>query len=54
MLGWTILFALMALPGAGAAVSKYPGTASLKTTGIIFTSLFLLSVLTMLARGRAR
>ena len=54
MLGWTILFFLMALPGAAAAAAGYPTATSLKSVSVVFTLLFLLSVLTRLARSRVR
>jgi uncharacterized membrane protein YtjA (UPF0391 family) len=53
MLGWMILFALMALPGAAAAMAGHPAVA-LTTTTVLFAFLFLLTLLISLVRGRAR
>jgi|HubBroStandDraft_6_1064221.scaffolds.fasta_scaffold1823187_2 hypothetical protein len=54
MLGWMILFALMALPGVAAAISGYPASVSVKTVSVVFTVLFLASLLTAMAREKAR
>jgi hypothetical protein len=54
MLGWMILFALMILPGAAAAMTGHAGATSLKTTSVVFGALFLVSVLTRVVRGRAQ
>ena len=53
MLGWLILFASMAAPGAVATVTGDPAAASVKTAGLVFTILFVIGLLTRLARGRA-
>lgn len=53
MLGWTILFALMALPGMGTAVSRHPA-ASLEISSLVFVVLFCLSLCTQAMRSRAR
>jgi uncharacterized membrane protein YtjA (UPF0391 family) len=54
MLGWTILFGLMTLPGAAATMSGYPAAASVKTAAVVFAILFVMSLLTQFARSRAR
>jgi ABC-type Mn2+/Zn2+ transport system permease subunit len=54
MLGWMILFALMILPGAAAAMTGHANATSLKTTSLIFGALFVTSVLARMVRGRAR
>ena len=54
MLGWTILFAIFALPGAAVEVIGYPGAISLKTTSAVFTVLLLIVLLTRWVRGTAR
>jgi hypothetical protein len=51
MLGWTILFALFALPGATAAAMGYPGAISLKTASAVFTVLLLMFILTRWVRS---
>jgi len=53
MLGWMILFALLTLPGAAAAVVGYPASLSLKSTSVIFAILFVVALLTRTIR-RAR
>ncbi len=53
VLGWTILFALMALPGVGTAVSRHPA-ASLEISSFVFAVLFLLALFTQAMRSRAR
>jgi hypothetical protein len=53
MLGWMIVFALMAVMGF---LSMLMGTAAVlpaKTVGLLFTTLFVLSLLTLAARRRA-
>jgi hypothetical protein len=54
MLGWMILFALMAVPGATAAVAGFHGANSLKTASVIFAFLLLISLLTRVVRGNSR
>jgi hypothetical protein len=52
MLGWMIVFALMAALGF---LSMLMGTAAMlpaKTIGLLFTLLFVLSLLTRATRGR--
>jgi hypothetical protein len=51
MLGWMILFALMTLPGAAAAVAGYHTGASLKTTSVVFAALFMVALFTRMVRG---
>ncbi len=50
MLGWMILFALMALLGTISTLA-HPAAVSLMV-GLTFGSLFVISVLTRLVRGR--
>jgi hypothetical protein len=50
MLGWMILFALMVVPGFVATISVQT---SMRITSIVFAGLFLVGVLTRVARGRA-
>jgi hypothetical protein len=52
MLGWLILFASMAAPGAILTLTGEPATASAKTAGLVFSLLFMIGVLTRLIRGR--
>ena len=54
MLGWTILFALMSLPGAAAAVTGYTAATSVKSSSVVFALLFLVSLTAQLVRGRSR
>ncbi len=54
MLGWMILFALMTLPGAAAALAGFPETTSIRTTSIVFALLFMLALFTRVVRGWAR
>lgn len=51
MLGWMIVFALMTLPGAAAAVAGYHTGASLKTTTVVFAGLFIAALFTRMVRG---
>ncbi len=51
MLGWTILFGLMTLPGATAAISGYSAGVPVKASSMIFAALFLISLLTRIARS---
>ena len=51
MLGWMILFALMTLPGATAAVTGYHAGASLKATSVVFAVLFMAALFTRMVRG---
>lgn len=53
MLGWLILFASMAAPGAVMTLIGGPSTASAKTAGLIFSLLFMIGILTRMIRGRA-
>jgi len=43
----------MAAPGAVAAFTGDPAAASIKTAGLVFALLFLVGLLTRVARGRA-
>jgi hypothetical protein len=51
MLGWTILFALMSLPGAAAAVTGYAAATSIKSTSVVFALLFLAFLAAQMVRG---
>jgi hypothetical protein len=53
MTGWMILFALMALPGAAAALSGFPAP-SLTASSLLFGSLFLIALLSHTFRSRIR
>ena len=54
MLGWMIVFALVAiLGGISAALGGNPAI-SMKLTSLLFASLFFLGLLTYAFRGRAR
>jgi len=53
MLGWMILFAIMALFGAVLSFGENPG-ASVRIASFVFSALFFLGLLTYAARGRMR
>ena len=53
MLGWMMVFAIMALLGGAESISGNP-TTSVRIASLIFSSLFLLGLLTYVVRGRAR
>lgn len=53
MLGWMIVFAVMALMGAVLSITGNP-SASVRIASLVFSSLFFLGLLTYLVRGRAR
>ena len=52
MLGWMIVFAIMAVLGAILSVDN--PAASVKIASLVFSSLFFLGLLTYAVRGRAR
>jgi hypothetical protein len=54
VLGWMILFALLTLPGAAAAIAGYPVAMSVKTSSLLFALLFLFALSTQAIRGRSR
>ena len=54
MLGWMIVFALVATMGTLSAMTGAGATASMKITSLLFASLFFLGLLTYAIRGRAR
>ncbi len=54
MLGWTILFAVMSLGGVVPMLAGHPAALFLKTASLIFTALFLISLLARAVRDRAR
>jgi uncharacterized membrane protein YtjA (UPF0391 family) len=53
MLGWMILFALMVMIGAALMLAGSPAEASARMASTVFAVLFLLGLLTRVARGRA-
>ena len=53
MLGWMILFALMAIAGAIRILVDPAAGASVAMACVLFTALFLAGLLTRAARGRA-
>jgi len=54
MLGWMILFGLLALCFSIASVSGHQPAASVKLASQLFSGLFLISMLTRAARDRTR
>jgi uncharacterized membrane protein YtjA (UPF0391 family) len=53
MLGWMIVFAIIAVPGGIISLLGNPA-ASVRIASFLFSSLFLLGLLTYAVRGRAR
>jgi len=53
MRGWMILFALMAMATAGMSLTDAPTVVSAKGASILFSTLFLLSLVAQALRGRA-
>jgi uncharacterized membrane protein YtjA (UPF0391 family) len=53
MLGWMIVFAIIAVLGAVLSLSGNPA-ASVRIAGLLFSSLFFLGLLTYAVRGRTR
>jgi len=55
MIGWMMIFAFLAVPGAVVTVAVDPATASisLRLATILFGALFLICLLTRVVRGRA-
>lgn len=53
MLGWMILFALMALLGTILMITGHPPGAAVRIASSVFAVLFLLGLLTRAARERA-
>ena len=53
MLGWLIVFASMAVPGAVVTLTGDTAAASIKTSGLVFALLFMIGLVTRVARGRA-
>jgi hypothetical protein len=53
MLGWMILFALMALLGTILMVLGHPAGTAVRLTSSVFAVLFVLGLLTRAARERA-
>jgi uncharacterized membrane protein YtjA (UPF0391 family) len=53
MLGWMIVFAIMALFGTVLSITGN-AAASVRIAGFLFSSLFFLGLLTYAVRGRAR
>jgi hypothetical protein len=54
MLGWMILFALLAIIEGVLALAVSDPPVSAKAASIFFSGLFLISLLTRVVRGRAR
>jgi uncharacterized membrane protein YtjA (UPF0391 family) len=54
MLGWMIVFAIMAVLGAVLSVAGIPAATSVRIASLLFSSLFFLGLLTYAVRGRAR
>jgi hypothetical protein len=54
MLGWLILFASMTVPGAVASLNGDPAAAAIKSTSLVFALLFMIGLLTRVARGGTR
>lgn len=52
MLGWLIVFASMAAPGAVMMFTGDTAAASIKTSGLVFALLFTIGLLTRVVRGR--
>ena len=53
MRGWMILFALMAVAAAGMSFTGAPTVVSAKGASVLFSTLFVLSVVAQAVRGRA-
>lgn len=53
MRGWMILFALMAMTAAGMSLTDTSSVPSAKVAGVLFGTLFLLSLVAEAIRGRA-
>jgi uncharacterized membrane protein YtjA (UPF0391 family) len=53
MLGWMIVFAIIAVPGGIISLLGNPA-ASVRIASLLFSSLFFLGLLTYAVRGRAR
>ncbi len=53
MLGWMMVFAMMAVLGIILSLTGNPA-ASIRIASLLFSSLFLLGLLTYAVRGRAR
>jgi uncharacterized membrane protein YtjA (UPF0391 family) len=54
MLGWMILFGLLALCGGLGAMTGHPAANSAKTASIVFAALLIVAVFTRIIRDRAR
>jgi hypothetical protein len=54
MVGWLILFASMPVPGVFVALTGAPVTASMKSASLMFALLFMVGLLTRVARDRVR
>ena len=51
MLGWMIVFAIMTLPGAAAALAGYEPSGSLISATVVFAGLFFAALFTRVVRG---
>jgi uncharacterized membrane protein YtjA (UPF0391 family) len=53
MLGWMIVFAMLAVSAAAAAVSGIPAAVSVGPASVVFAMLFVIGLLTRAMRGRS-
>jgi uncharacterized membrane protein YtjA (UPF0391 family) len=53
MLGWMIVFAMLAVSAAAAAVSGIPAAVSVGPASVVFATLFVIGLLTRAMRGRS-
>ena len=54
MFGWIILFALLAITGAGLAAFQLPASApAYEATGVVFSALLIICLLIQVLRSRA-
>jgi len=53
MRGWMIVFALMAVAAAGMSLTDAPSVISAKGASVLFSTLFLISIVAQVLRGRA-
>jgi uncharacterized membrane protein YtjA (UPF0391 family) len=52
MLGWMMIFAVLALVAEAMTFAGGPMAAALRTTGVFFSLLFLLGLFTRVVRGK--
>ena len=53
MLGWMIVFAMLAVSAAAAAIVGSPAAVSVAPASVVFASLFLIGLLTRALRGKS-